>query len=141
MRSILLLIVALICAGLLSQGPEFAQQYRQNLAGRVDELAGAADVVQTGGATAQILTERRQKLIEHQARLEQAGPFLRLVELARGYQPDVAAATYARFEPAAPITIEGIAHAAVGFVVGWILGALLLSGLGAFAPRRKRREA
>lgn len=157
MRQLTLLIIGLIGAALFSQAPEFLQQYRQNLDGRVAELTTAStaferggdsavvldSLAQAGGVSADIaasgraLLERRDRLAAHEEALDGAGPFLRLVEFARGYDAEVADATLAKYEPAVPVTLEGAAHAGAGFFLFRFVGVLLLGGLGVFSGRRR----
>lgn len=144
MRQIILLVVGLIGGAALSQAPEFLQQYRQNLNGEIRGLSRSVDRferAQAGGATrsdALVLTvQDRDRLAEHERRLEEAGPFLRLVEFARGYDADAAEAAFDRFEPAVPVTLEGAAHAAAGFFGFRALGVLLFGGLAALGLRRR----
>lgn len=144
MRQIILLVIGLIGGAALSQAPEFLQQYRQNLNGEVRGLSRSISrferaAPQSGSRSdALVLTvQDRDRLAEHERRLEESGPFLRLVEFARDYDPDAAEATFDRFEPAVPVTLEGAAHAAAGFVGLRALGVLLLGGLAALGLRRR----
>lgn len=135
-----------------SQAPEFAQQYRQRLGGAVDELRRvvtrfdesarasgltreqavarlAADteplVKRQADATAAV-ADRLGRLERQRQDLVEAGPFGRLLVMARDADHELARATYLDYEPALPATAEGAAAGAIGFVAGW-LGVLFLS--------------
>jgi hypothetical protein len=155
------LTVGLICGAALSQGPEFVQQYSQRLGGRIDELRGFverfdADASAAGLSRIEALAEyqtqpsrfvtlrgqdaaativRYEAYLQHRAALREAGPFVRLWVFAREVEPDIAEATFADYEPAVPVTLEGAAHAGAGFLAG-AFGAGLLGR--AFATRRRR---
>ena len=144
----------------LSQAPEFTQQYEQRLGGAVDELSAIiADFDAT--ATAQGLNREQaleryqinpdafivargvdmQKTLARYARLsahlgaiEEAGPFARVAALAQNYDPAIAEAAFATYEPAVPTTVEGLSFTAVGALGGYGLAAL------ATAPFRRRRR-
>ncbi|MEO1329118.1 MAG: DUF2937 family protein [Pseudomonadota bacterium] len=146
LRQLLLLVFAALGAAVLSQGPSFADQYVQNLSGRIDELQRSIVAIERDVAanlgrdeSVSVLRARREKLTEHRGRLADAPPGLRLVELIRGYDREVADSALFDFQPSLPLTIEGGLHAVGGFLIGRVLGWLLLSGLGSF--RRRSRTA
>ncbi|WP_114948776.1 DUF2937 family protein [Microvirga calopogonii] len=143
-----------LCGGIVaSQGPEFAQQYRQRLGGTIDELQRViarfdADARASGetlesaitrlrsntdtfvsrqGAAMQANVERLGRLEAHREAMMQAGPFARITLMVRDGDRDVMEAVYRDFEPALPVTEEGILSSAIGFVALWG-GALLLAG-------------
>ncbi|HEX2553551.1 MAG TPA: DUF2937 family protein [Microvirga sp.] len=168
----ILRIIALGCglagAALASQGPEFAQQYRQRLGGAIDELtrivtrfegdarangltredaaarlrANADDLVSRQGIAMQGNMDRLTRLQSHRRVMAEAGPFGRMALLVRDGDVDLMRGAWAEFEPALPITEEGIVAALAGFAVAW--GAvLLLTGLirGLFRRRPVRLPA
>ena len=136
-----------------SQGPEFAQQYRQRIGGAVDELrqvitrfdsdarasgetkdsaiarlrSNADDFVSRQGAAMQANVERLGRLETHRETMMQAGPFSRVALMMRDGDRDVMEAVYRDFEPAVPVTEEGILSTVIGFVAVWG-GLLLLTG-------------
>lgn len=156
----LALALGLVSAVAGSQVPEFAQQYRQRLGGAVDELkrvverfdtdAGAAGLsrdealrrfaesndpfLRLRGISMAEAGERLGRLEEQMAAMRDAGAFARIVVLATGADADLAAGTYRAYEPAVPITVEGLAAGASSFVVGYGLFRLLAS------PFRRRRQ-
>jgi hypothetical protein len=148
-----------------SQGPEFAQQYRQRLGGAIDELhqviqrfdtdaqangetresavtrlrSNTDNLVSRQGAAMQANVERLQRLQTHRDSMMQAGPFARVALMVRDGDRDVMEAVYGTFEPAMPVTEEGIVSALTGFVAVWG-GLLLASGFIRSLLRRPRRQ-
>ena len=163
---ILALAIGLFTGLVASQGPEFAQQYRQRIGGAIDELRRVVgtfdDNARAEGVTREQaitrLTEQPDTLVRRQGpamteivdrlgRLERqrdavanAGPFERLAVLARGFDPQLAQATYLDYEPAWPATSEGLVIGGAGFVLGWGGFALLFRALGRLTPRHWRRR-
>ncbi|MEM1237287.1 MAG: DUF2937 family protein [Pseudomonadota bacterium] len=150
----------------LSQFPEFAQQYLQRLAGKVDQLevqvieidAAAASFDMTRDAyLADLGTSRTGAAAAERARVEialyvrlstyldgfrQAGAFGRLAQAYRVADVDLAQRTYGDYKPALPLTIEGLSFAALGFVAGWGIWSIFWAIVGwPFRRRRRRREA
>jgi len=153
-----------LCGGVVaSQGPEFAQQYRQRLGGAIDELrqvitrfdgdaqsAGETresaiarlrsnpdDFVTRQGAAMQANVERLGRLEAHRETMMQAGPFSRVALMVRDGDQDVMEAVYRDFEPAVPVTEEGVLSTAIGFIAVWG-GLLLLIGFIRSLWRRPR---
>lgn len=148
-----------------SQGPEFAQQYRQRLGGAVDELrrvverfdADAQGAGQTReGAMAQLqgspdrLTSaqgeamranaaRLERLDRQRRDLAEAGPIGRAYLLASEGDVEVMRAAFRDYEPAVPTTAGGLTVAGIGFVVGYALSRLLGIPLRRLLSRRRRR--
>ncbi|MGO4573516.1 DUF2937 family protein [Microvirga sp. 2TAF3] len=138
---------------LASQGPEFSQQYRQRLGGAIDELnkvlqrfdadaqvngetqataiarlrGNPDNLVSRQGVAMQANTERLTRLQAHRQTMLEAGPFMRVALMVRDGDVDVMEAAYRDFEPAVPVTEEGILAAAAGFIALWG-GFLLLAG-------------
>jgi hypothetical protein len=147
---IVALAFGLAGAAIASQGPEFAQQYRQRLGGAIDELRRVveqfdSDARETGesregaiarmrgnpddlagrqGVAMQGNVDRLQRLEAHRHTMEEAGPFARVALMVRDGDTDIMRAAYGAFEPALPITEEGLACGAIGFFAVW--GAILL---------------
>jgi hypothetical protein len=166
----ILRIIAFGCglagAGLASQGPEFAQQYRQRLGGAIDELtrivtrfegdarangltredaaarlrANADDLVSRQGIAMQGNMDRLTRLRAHRQAMAEAGPFGRIALLAREGDVDLMQAAWGEYEPALPVTEEGLVSALSGFAVVW--GAvLLLAGFVRGLFRRRPQHA
>lgn len=155
--------LALLSGILASQLPEFAQQYRQRLGGAVDEIKRVVASFDADAARLSLsrdqglerlkangdpfIRQRGEQLeqdIVRGNRLEQqlqayaeAGPFRRLGLFATGFDPDIARRAFAHFEPAVPVTSEGLTSAAGGFFGGWFLCRLVMAPL----QRRKRKTA
>ncbi|KQP04148.1 MAG: DUF2937 family protein [Methylobacterium sp.] len=153
-----------VLAGIVgAQGPEFAQQYGQRLAGTVDELrrvvAGfEADATATGhtrdsaiarlrgdpdalvarrGAAARADLDRLAGLTARQAALETAGgPLGRLAALIRDPDLGLARATYEDYRPAIPTTADGLVAGFLGFLAAWA-GWRVLCDLGRRLFRRR----
>ena len=162
MKTFVLVIVSLICGLALSQFPEFEQQYRQRLSGAVTELSKIVtqfdqDAGQYGlsrdealerylsasdeflnlrGKSMEEIIARYEYLSAHEESLESAGEFERLWVFARDRDSELAQDTASIFEPALPITTEGLIHAAGGFFAGWLFFGMLLWPFG-----RSRRRA
>lgn len=147
-----------------SQGPEFAQQYRQRLGGAVDELrqivqrfdtdaqasgetresaiarlrSNTDDLVSRQGVAMQANAERLGRLEAHRAAMMEAGSFSRVALMVRDGDTDILEAVSRDFEPALPVTEEGVVSAAAGFTAVWG-GVLLLSGFLRSLFRRPRQ--
>lgn len=168
MIRILTFVFGLFGAASISQFPEFSQQYLQRLAGAVDELtrvvadfdASAEGVGLTREAALASLTDgefqqaRREDMTRTIARAERLGADLEALRAApvalRALQPyrftdrEIAAAAWADFKPAVPVTPVGLGFAGGGFLAGMLLGWPLLRGLGwplrALLRRRGKRQ-
>lgn len=147
-----------------SQGPEFSQQYRQRLGGTIDELkrvigrfdtdarengetqesaiarlrGNADDLASKQGTAMHANVERLSRLEHHREAMVQAGPFSRIALMVRDGDRDVMEAAYRDFEPAMPVTEEGMASALAGFIAAW--GGLLLSAGFIRSLRRPRPQ-
>ncbi len=155
---------AALAAGLsFSQAPEFAQQYRQRLGGAIDELQASvsafdadsggsglthdegvarledsadAFVRQRGGRVREE-TARLTRLKRQAADLNGELPLSKILALALDADPQVARGAFDDFKPALPLTADGAASAAIGFV-----GALFALRLLPLPFRfRKKRPA
>lgn len=149
----LVFFFALLAGIAASQLPEFAQQYRQRLGGALDELKtivtqfdrdGASAGMDREGAIKRLTADtdafvrqrgvqmnetvaRMQRLTQQAESFAQAGPIARLPVMARDFDPGIARRAYESFEPAAPMTLEGLVAALGGFfaalfglkLVGW----------------------
>jgi hypothetical protein len=159
MRKAAFLIFGLVGAALLSQFPEFFQQYTQRLGGRLDEVrtqvealeqrAAASgktlntyleqflvsrdrDVQQEGRALA-VLVQRRAAMATAYSALSDASQFWRARAFAEHVDMDIAKATARDYKPATPLTAESAVYSGAGFGAGGVAYSLL------FGWRRKRR--
>ncbi len=161
MFRLLALLCSLFFGGVASQLPEFAQQYRQRLGGAIDELnriaeqfvndahaegldrtqalaryqlAGDPFLGRRGRSMIEILA-RLDRLKQQQAELDQAGPFTRLAPTLAQLDGEVARHTLDNFEPAVPVTQEGLGLGALGLLVGRLIAPIF--GLSRRTPRRR----
>lgn len=165
---ILALAIGLMAGLAASQGPEFAQQYRQRLGGAIDELRrvvtrfdmdAQASGLSREAAVARLreqpepvsraqgdamgeIGERLSALENQREAFVEAGPFSRLLVMMHRIDPGLARATYLDFEPAWPATAEGLATGGVGFAAGWMaiwfLARTLARTFGRLVPGRGR---
>lgn len=141
-------------AMVLSQFPEYAQQYTQRLGGAVDELriitedfdraaiaggldrqaalqrynASNDDFLAGRGTSMTATFQRYEQLSTTLTRIEDAGPVERFQALPAYLDTDIGRRTLENYRPAIPVTMEGILYAGAGFVLGY----LVLSGLWRF---------
>ncbi len=153
------LLAGLVLAAGLSQFPEFSQQYTQRVGGAYFELKTVADGFRADAAASdksvdqaiaeyraagtkffddransvQAVMTREAFLRHHYAVLVHGNGYAQLVEFLRARDIDMTKATLEIFKPAMPLTFEGLAHAALGFLAGF--GLLQFGGVF----RRKRR--
>ncbi len=148
----------------LSQFPEYAQQYTQRLGGAVDELrvitqdfdraaeTGGLDRAQAlarynasnddflaGRGTSMSATFQRYEMLSSTlSKIEGAGPVERLQALPAYLDTDIGRRTLEAYRPAMPVTVEGIFYAGAGFILGY----LVVSGLVRFCalPFRRRHR-
>lgn len=154
----LALAIGLLFALIGVQGPEFAQQYRQRMAGAIDELRREVAEFDAEAAKRSLTPEQAIKRLKENldplardrgdaaeadaarlARLQDAFEALkdapqlwRLWAFATKYDPELAAETFHDFEPAAPTTTEAFTIGGVFGFLGWGL-----THLGAVPVRRR----
>jgi hypothetical protein len=134
-----------VLAGLIgSQGPEFAQQYRQRLGGALEELnriiaefdaearrqnltpaeglsrleANADPLARQRGEDMAEAIDRAKRLSDELQAIS-AGPLTRLYVVARDFDPEIARSTLDNYEPAAPLTLGALAAAGFAAFWGW----------------------
>jgi Protein of unknown function (DUF2937) len=156
----LALAIALLAGLIGSQGPEFAQQYRQRLGGAVEELnrivaefdaevqsenltpaEGLSRLDQNADPLARQRGEDMVETIDRDNRLKEqlqgmiaAGPLTRLYVMAKDFDPQIAQSTLNNFEPAAPLTFEALVAAGLAAIWGWTATHLI-----AWPLRRRSR--
>ena len=156
----LALAVGIVCGAIGAQAPEFAQQYRQRLAGAVDELArvvatfdaeATAEKLSPDAALARLQAnpdllarERGRDMADDKARLlrlqdaldafVRGGPGRRLVVFFADFDAATARRAWGDFQPALPTTGEGFFVAALAFALGWAATHLM-----AWPARRRFR--
>lgn len=150
-------------AVVMSQFPEYAQQYTQRLGGAVDELRVVTEdfdraAIQAGldrpgalqryqsssdsfladrGESMERTFRRYDLLSQTLHKIQGADPVERFRNLPAYLDTDIGRRTLENYQPAVPVTMEGLFYAAGGFGVGY----LLLSALIRFCalPFRRRR--
>ena len=161
MKKFIIMLFAIFSGVMLSQFPEYAQQYRQRVGGAVDELAKVVTRFETSardsglsreqaldtytetgseflskqGGNMRSTISRYEYLSGHLNRMIQAPSFVRLWVFAKERDMEIAKASLSAYEPAIPTTAEGATHAAAGFAGGWLLLSILLAPFGR-KPRR-----
>jgi Protein of unknown function (DUF2937) len=160
----LALAIGLVCGLVGTQGPEFAQQYRQRLAGAVGELsrvvatfddyAGRQNLTpdeamrRLDESGDPLVRERGQAIAEDKVRLARlqgalaaytdTAPVRRLVGFFESFDPTIARRAWSDFQPAVPTTFEALVVGMVGLALGWAA-----THLAAWPARRRlarRRE-
>jgi hypothetical protein len=139
-------LVVAVLAGLVgSQGPEFAQQYRQRLGGALEELdriisefdaeaqrqnlkpaeglsrleSNADTLARQRGEDMAEAINRAKRLSEQLQAMTSGGPLTRLYVMARGFDPEIAQSTLDNYEPAAPLSIGALAATGLAAFCGW----------------------
>ena len=141
-----------VLAGLIgSQGPEFAQQYRQRLGGALEELDRIvaefdAEAQRENLPPAEALgrLERNADPLARRARrrhaqgdrprpaseradrgLNSAGPLMRLYVVATNFDPQIARSTLDNYEPAEPLSFGALAAGGLAALWGWAATLLI----------------
>jgi hypothetical protein len=153
-------VMGLVFGFVLSQAPEFAQQYRQRLGGAVDELQRIIqqfdeDSRRSGYdrmAALRLMANNKEQLVRDQAgRMEEViarhdrlraqeiafrngGPFVRISAFILNFDRPLVERTVVAYEPAVPVTTEGLLLAGGGFLAAYLL-------LPAFGESWRRRRA
>jgi hypothetical protein len=158
------LAIGLLCGLLATQAPEFAQQYRQRLAGAVDELSRVVGIFDDDAAKRSltppeaitrlennpdpVVHDQGVEMQSHIGRLERLKAALaafrdsalwrRLLVLAGDFDFATARKAWQDFEPAVPTSADAIAVGILGLIIGW--GATHLFAWPVRRHLQKRRE-
>lgn len=161
----MLSVVGGLALGLgLSQFPEYAQQYTQRLGGAVDELriiteefdaaAGTAgltrdaaieryasvndDFIEGRGMSMSRTFARYAELSAMLEKIRSADAAERVTLLPQFMDTEIGARALENFQPAVPVTVEGLAYGGGGFLLGYLIS----SGLIRFVmlPFRRRER-
>ena len=141
-----------VLAGLIgSQGPEFAQQYRQRLGGALEELNRIVSefdaevrgrnltraeglsrlennddpLARERGKDMERAIDRDQRLSEQIQALNSAGPLTRLYVVAANFDPEIARDTLDNYEPAEPLSFGALAAGGLAALWGWAATLLI----------------
>jgi hypothetical protein len=141
-----------VLAGLIgSQGPEFAQQYRQRLGGALEELNrivtefdgeaqrrnlsraealkrlddNADPLARERGKDMGKAIDRAQRLNKQIEALNSAGPLTRLYVVATNFDPEIARSTLDAYEPAEPLSIGALTAGGLAALWGWAAARLV----------------
>jgi hypothetical protein len=163
----LALAIALLAGLIGSQGPEFAQQYRQRLGGALEELTrivadfdaesaranltpaqglnrleeNADPLARQRGEDMAETIDRADRLREQLQAMTAAAPLTRLYVMAKDFDPRIAQSALDNYEPAAPLTFEALATAGLAAVAGWLATHLFAWPLRRRSRLRAAREA
>jgi hypothetical protein len=147
----LALAIALLAGLIGSQGPEFAQQYRQRLGGALEELNRIvsefdAEVRRQNLTPAEALKRlednsdplarergeamgkavaRAERLNEQIQAVNSAGPLMRLYVVATGFDPEIARSALDNYEPAEPLSIAALTAGGLAALCGWVTTRLI----------------
>lgn len=162
MRRTVSIIGGLALGLVLSQFPEYAQQYTQRLGGAVDELRIITTEFDTAASAAGLtretaigrfsatsddfITGRGRSMERTFARYAELSAMLdkvrgadaatRLTLLPQFMDTEIGARALDNFQPAVPVTIEGLAYGGAGFLLGYLLTSGLIRFL--MLPFRRR---
>ena len=154
MRKIVLLVSGLLVGSLLSQFPEYFQQYTQRLGGRLDEvklqvknldtraadiklnrfqyirrLMGSSDkIVRNEGETLGLLLGREIRYNKAYEVLHTSTSIWRAVHFAAHFDLDIGIPTIEAYRPAIPLTVEAGAYSCFGFCIGWLVVFIITGG-------------
>jgi hypothetical protein len=167
MRRTLSVIGGLALGVVLSQFPEYAQQYTQRLGGAVDELriitADFENAATAAGLTRQEALDRYQAtnddfiegrgmsmattftryelLTRTLAEIQGVNGWERFTLLPKYLDTDIGRRTLEHFNPAVPVTLEGFAYAGIGFLLGYgILSAIVRVLMLPFRRRKRTHD-
>lgn len=147
----------------LSQFPEYAQQYTQRLGGAVDELRIITNEFEVAAKEAGLTLEqaidrysrtgdsfiaargesmartfaRYQDLSATLAEVRGATGWERFARLPEYFDTEIGRRTLDDYQPAVPVTVEGLSYAAAGFGVGYVALSAIVGVL--MLPFRRRR--
>lgn len=145
----------------LSQFPEFAQQYRQHLAGGIGELQevvgqfdedarsqgltreGALEALSNSaeplprerGQSMTTVITRYNRLVDQWSSLNKSQPVFYPIHILQNPDPKIISGTWKIFKPAVPLVAEAAIWGGVGAFIGVVLGRIPV-----FAIRRRKKR-
>jgi hypothetical protein len=167
MRRLVALIGGVGLGLTLSQVPEFAQQYAQRLGGAVDELAiitarfdaaaaeaglsrpeafvryrDAGDRFIAGqGEDMEVTFVRYEQLKDQLATIENASTAELLLSFGAYFDGEIASRAMQAYEPAVPVTAEGVFFALGGTLLGYGVISLIMAAARRLFRRRRPGHA
>jgi Protein of unknown function (DUF2937) len=141
-----------VLAGLIgSQGPEFAQQYRQRLGGALEELNRIVSefdaevrgqnltpaeglsrlehnddpLARERGDDMNKAIERAKRLGEQIQAMNSAGSLMRLYVIATNFDPEIVRSTLDNYAPAEPLSLGALAAGGLAALWGWTTTRLI----------------
>jgi len=152
---------AIMGVAVVSQFPEFAQQYRQHLSGGIGELkevvsqfdedASGQGLTREGALAAlansteelprerstsmKVTIDRYENLSEQWSAMDETLPVFYPVHILKNPDTKVLGGTWEIFKPAVPVTAEGAVWGGIGAFFGTIFGRIPV-----FAYRRRRKK-
>ena len=164
MRRILSIVGGLALGLVLSQFPEYAQQYAQRLGGAVDELRIITEAFDQAADQSGLTREQalgRYELVSDNfvagrgrsmrqtfgrygelsatlGKIRGADAWTRLTLLPDFLDTEIGARALDDFQPAVPVTMEGFAYAGGGILVGYLVVSAIIRLLMLPFRRRKR---
>lgn len=163
MRRTVSIVGGVIVAALLSQFPEYAQQYEQRLGGAVDELriivedfdraatsfglereealaryaATGDDFIRGRGLSMAQTIARYEWLRTTLVQVQGATGWERFTHLPVYFDSEIGERALENFEPGVPLTVEGAIYALLGFALGYLTVSAFVRLL--MLPFRRRR--
>jgi len=133
-------VVSLVVGFALSQAPELAHQYQQHLDAAIGELQRA--VQQPGYARDQAssmdeVIARQGRLRAQENAFREGGAFVRISAFILNFDQPLVQRTVLAYQPAIPLTAEGLLLAGGGFLAAY----LLLPAFGESWRRRRQLRA
>lgn len=129
-------------AAICSQFPSFVQQYMQRLGGHRDEALRFVENLRTRPNIDTNLMVDAETRLQHLSRaldtLATSSSFSRPRAFVEYFDPEIVRATASIFQPAVPLTPEGMVYAGVGVVLGVCVFSLITLPL---VLLRRRRQA
>lgn len=123
---------ACVTSLMLSQFPEYLQQYLQRLGGHIDQMNRMVDLVVSGEVFSTLGPIERQKVAQDMVLETET---LRNVDIAISNAPPliqpwafftmadyrIVVATLENFQPAVPLSIVAMVYGLSGFLIGWLI--------------------
>jgi len=139
-------VMSLVVGFALSQAPELARQYQQRLDGAIGELQRVIEQPMAGKTEQRVrdqasrmddMIARHDRLRAQDNAFRNGGPFVRISAFILNFDRPLVQGTVRAYEPAVPVTVEGLLLAVGGFLAAY----LLLPAFGESWRRRRQLRA